>query len=436
MSTTTKFSLRLVIVFAAATSVGLSMAFVSIARLFLTLCGLVVMLRTLAQQKGSDRTDVQSTSLATTMWSTKLSLVALAAFAASMLWTVGAWDDVFMTFAKYGKLLSIPLLIAMIRTRSEALLALAFFSTTQILLVLASWALFAGLPVPWANSAMAQTEHAVFSTYLDQGIISAVFAFVCWHLRHLVPGRYGRHLAVAVGLIALANVFFVLSGRSGHAVAVVLLSLSIMFELPKRSRALVVVIPFVLSAVLFFSSSKVNLRVTQVFNDVTAYSSNTTAVTSSGIRLNLWQRAIESMSQNPLKGSGVGSWSHEYNRIEVQHNAAYKVAHQSNPHQEYLMWAMQLGIPGLLLFCALLLALLWDATKLPASHARATQSVVIGLAVACLFNCSLYDALIGDFFCITLGLMFALGYQMRTPPLAQQKSSGPQVAKPLSDLTA
>jgi hypothetical protein len=40
---------------------------------------------------------------------------------------------------------------------------------------------------------------------------------------------------------------------------------------------------------------------------------------------------------------------------------------------------------------------------------RALQTCVAGLAVACLFNSSLYDALIGDFFCVTLGLLLALG---------------------------
>jgi hypothetical protein len=29
--------------------------------------------------------------------------------------------------------------------------------------------------------------------------------------------------------------------------------------------------------------------------------------------------------------------------------------------------------------------------------------------VACLFNASIYDALIGDFFCVSIGLLLALG---------------------------
>ncbi len=432
-----KFNLRLAIVCAAAASVGLSVAFVSTSRLLLVLCGLFLILKMLTSQNTESKTGTAPTQLVSSMWSTRLVLAALGAFAASMMWTVGAGSDAAMTFGKYGKLLSIALMVLLIRTRQEALLALGFFCATQTLLVLGSWALFAGMSVPWVHSAKAQTEYAVFSSYLDQGIITAVFAFCCLHLRQHVPGRYGKHVAVAISLICMANVLFVLRGRSGHMVLIALMSLSIMWALPKRLQPVVFAIPFLLTTVLFFASPTVNERLKQVVTEVSAFSSTTTAVTSSGIRLNLWQRAFESLLQNPLKGSGVGSWSNEYNRLEVQHNSSYKVVHQSNPHQEYLMWGMQLGIPGLILFCALLAALFVDATRLPSAHARTTQCIVVGLAVACFFNCSLYDALIGDFFCVALGLMFALGYQMRETPLAQarpQEFHGAQTS--LSKLTA
>jgi hypothetical protein len=43
---------------------------------------------------------------------------------------------------------------------------------------------------------------------------------------------------------------------------------------------------------------------------------------------------------------------------------------------------------------------------------------VVGIAVAALFNCTLYDALIGDFLCITLGLLVALGRHPASPRTA------------------
>ena len=73
------------------------------------------------------------------------------------------------------------------------------------------------------------------------------------------------------------------------------------------------------------------------------------------------------------------------------------------------MWGVQLGIPGILLLFALMLSVLRDTMKMEKPHARAAQSTLLALAIACLFNSSIYDAQIGDFFCILIGLLLALG---------------------------
>lgn len=398
---------RLAIICLVATSVGLSMAIISISKLLLLICGMATLLfAQRAPEAGKPLTGMR-TPVAV--------LVAILAFAASLLWTVAPQADALGSVAKYGKLIVIVLMMLLIRDRREAMYALGAFVLAQLFLMASSWMLFAHLPVPWATSNMALTDYAVFSSYLDQGIMSAVLAAVCWHLRGLAPGRFGRHLAVLMALVALCNVFFVLSGRSGHVVAIALLSIAIMWELPKRYRAVVVLLPFLLALVLFFSSTKVRERLTQVRTEVQSYSTQVQPNTSSGIRLNLWRRAVQIMTQHPLAGSGVGSWSSEYNRLQRAQNPAHvDIAGNGNPHQEYLLWGVQLGIPGILIICALMLAVLRDTMKMEKPFARAAQSTLLALAVACLFNASIYDAQIGDFFCVLIGLLLALGLSKNT----------------------
>lgn len=343
-------------------------------------------------------------------------LVILASFTLSLFWTTAPQADALGSVAKYGKLMVIVLLLALIRDRREALFALAAFALTQTFLLASSWMLFAHLPVPWASSNMALTHNAVFSSYLDQGIIGAVFAAVCWHLRALVPGKFGRHVAVALALMALLNVFFMLIGRSGHVVAIALLSIAIMWELPKRYRAVVVVLPFLLALGLFFSSEKIRERVTQVGTEVHAYSPDAANATSSGLRLVFWHSAVQMISQRPLAGFGVGSWSTEFNQLRREKNPTHvDIDGNGNPHQEYLLWGVQLGIPGVLLILALMISVFKDSLKMEENCARATQSTLVALAVACLFNASLYDAQIGDFFCVLLGLLLALGLTNNQP---------------------
>lgn len=387
-----------------AASVGLAMAFISIAKLLLFLCVMICLTQSLAS------TGRKRAPNATLTCTTPVVLIILAAFALSLTWTVAPPSDAYGSFAKYGKLLVIVMLVLLIRTRREAVYALSAFVLAQLFLFLSSWMLFWDVPVPWATSDMAFTKYAVFSSYLDQGIMGAVVAAICWHLRNAFPGRYGKHVAIAIALLCISNVLFVLSGRSGHVVAIALLSVAIMWELPRRYRPVVVVLPFVILAVLYFGSSTVHDRLNMVKSEVQAFSSTEPTDTSSGIRLGFWLSAVRMIKEQPVAGFGVGSWSTEYNRMQRAANTAHKdINGNGNPHQEYLQWGLQLGVPGLVLLMALMVAVFRDTLGMPTATARAAQSTLLGLAVACLFNSSLYDALIGDFFCVALGLLLALG---------------------------
>ena len=389
------------------------MAIISIAKFFLLLCGLaVLLLNSHAEHKPNVVLNAQTPVTI---------LVVLLSFAASLLWTLAPYADALGSMAKYGKLLVVVLMLYLIRDRREASYALIAFVGAQVFLLLSSWLLFFQIPVPWATSNMALTHYAVFSSYLDQGIISAVLAAICWQLRSLVPGRFGKHTAVFIALMALSNVLFVLSGRTGHVVAIALLSLALMWELPRKYRPAVVVLPFLLAFLLFASSSKVRERLTLVKTEVQAFSTQTISTTSSGIRLSLWLSAVDIIGLHPVAGAGIGSWSTEHNRLQRASNPAHvDIQGNGNPHQEYLLWGVQLGIPGILLFIGLMGSIWRDALRMDEIYARATLSVLAALAVACLFNSSIYDALIGDFFCVALGLLLALGLRqhnvVNTPP--------------------
>ncbi|UUZ73633.1 O-antigen ligase family protein [Polaromonas sp. P1(28)-8] len=395
-------NVRLAVICLAAASVGLSMAVISISKLLLFIFAAATLLF-------FERRSVGSPALARTYTPTAV-LVVLLAFTISLFWTTAPSADAMGSIAKYGKLLLIVLMMALIQDRREAMYALGAFVLAQLFLMLSSWMLFIHLPVPWATSRMALKEFAVFSSYLDQGIIGAVLAAICWHLRHLAPGRFGPHFMVLAALAYLCNVLFVLNGRSGHLVAIAMLSLAIMWELPKRYRAAVVLLPFVLVGALFLSSHKVRDRLIMMKMEVESHSAHAQPNTSSGLRLHFWMNSIQMIARHPVAGSGVGSWSTEYNRIQRDLDPAHKdIAGNFNPHQEFLLWAVQLGIPGLLLLCGLMLAMIRDSWTMEKPYARVVQSTVVALAVACLFNASIYDALIGDFFAVTLGLLLALG---------------------------
>jgi len=397
--------IRLGLVCLAAVSVGLSMAIISISKVLLVLAVLPALLW--GRRLVADGAPLHK------LWAPRLVIIILFAFAVSLLWTSASQDQALRALGKYGKLLIIPALLVLIRTRQEALYALAFFLGAQIFLLVSSWLLYFQVPVPWATSRMAIGQNAVFSSYLDQGIISAVIAAIFWHLRTLAPSRPLFFTAVAISLLGLANVFIVFNGRTGHLVGIAMVSLAIFWALPRRYRLASLVVPPLVFLFVFLSFDKVAQRFSVVKTEVSAYSLKPESVTSTGFRFHLWKISIEVIGENLSTGTGVGSWIGEYKRLEHRKNPAHQDLDVGNPHQEFLLWGVQLGAGGILLFVAFLCAVMFDLLKMDRPVARAGQSVLLALAVSCLFNSSLYDAYIGDFFCVSLGVLLAYGFHTR-----------------------
>lgn len=408
---------RLVLVCLAAASVGLPVAIISISKLLLLLFALGALLWLGHRSAPSQNWQAMATPTAV--------LLALAGLAVSIPWSDATLPQATEAWAKHAKLLVIPVLLVLIRSERDARFAVLSFIAVQVFLLLSSWLLLLQVPLPWATSNMALTDYAVFSSRLDQPIMSSVTAALCWHLRHLAPGRWGRHLALAVVALAVANVLFVMNGRTGHVVLIALISLAIMWELPKPYRLLAGVVPFLVLLAVVLGSPKVRDRLTLAVQELNSYTRIGETNSSSGERLNYWYRSIESIVQHPIVGSGVGSWNAEYRRLDQGRGPA-NAQNVRNPHQEYLLWGVEAGVIGIALLCNLLLAVRRDALRMRTPTARATQSVLAALAIACLFNSSLFDATIGDFFCVALGLMLALGWQTR----ALATASSPQKLAP------
>lgn len=396
---------RVAIVSLAAASAGLSMAAMSLAKLFLFLAVLLVLTGT---NHKPDRPESWQA-----LWTPKIILVILTALACSLLWTTGPFDQAMEAVGKYGKFLVIPAILILIRSRQEASLVLTIFLGFQILLLSSSWLLYFHVPVAWASGKHAKEFFAVFSTYLDQSIMSAVVAALFWHLKSLAPNRFMFYAAVAISLLALGSVFFVFVGRTGQLVGLTLIALAFFWALPRRYRLASVAIPPLIAA-LAFTLGAIPQRFLTAGSEVASYMDKPAAITSTGVRLYFWKTSLEAMAQKPMLGSGAGSWTTEYNRIESLKNTDFEAMKAaSNPHQEFLLWGVQLGFGGVLLLLAFMGSLMKDFLEMDAPIARAGQSVLAALVVSCLFNSSLYDANIGSFFCLTLGVLLAWGIQSR-----------------------
>jgi O-antigen ligase len=399
-------SFRLVMVCLMAVSVGLPMAIISLSKALVLLLAVGISVQLFRSR--SPLTPLKATATPAAI------AIALMVMAVSTSWSEAQPSQAWGAWAKHAKLLLVPLLLLLIRSELEARIALLSFVAAQTALVLGSWLLWAGVPVPWATSNRALVDYAVFSSRLDQPIMSGVTAALCWHLRPFAPGRWGRVAALAVVILALGNVIFVMSGRTGHLVAIALLSLALIWQLPRPYRALAGAVPVLVVLAVWLGSATVRERMNAAVQELDSYTKIGSTDSSSGERLNYWRRSVESIRQHPVAGTGVGSWNAEYQRLD-QGRGPVNARNVRNPHQEFLLWGVEAGVIGVALLCNILLAVWRDTRRMSVPAARSGQSVLAALVVACLFNSSLFDATIGDFFCVALALVLALGWHTRSP---------------------
>lgn len=394
------WNLRLGLVCLVAVSVSLPMAWISLAKVLLFVLGLIYLAINLFHKRSDP--DLEK------LWTPRVVLVILAAFSLSLLWTAVDSTFALLTLVKHAKLLEIVLLVSLVHTVREARIGIMFFAAGQAFVLLNSWLLAFGTPIPWVMNPAA--PYVVFAeSYLDQSIMFAATAAVFWHLRS--DGLWPHWLGSLAAVAALLNVLLLLPGRTGYLVAIAMLSLAAMWAMPKRARlAALFVMPVLVLLGVFVGSAKVQQRLSQIIDESKNYAQQSDVGSSSGWRLNAWHRSLQAMEEKPWTGHGVGSWTPAIKRFEG--NTAtqnFGAGHSSNPHQEFLLWGVELGAGGSILLLALLVSVLRDAQQFSSSIRQATLSVLVAIAVACLFNSALYDDLMGDFLCVALGLLMALG---------------------------
>ena len=400
----TTISFRLAIVVLVAASVSLPMAWISLAKALLFVGGLGYLIN--AQFQSERRSNLRGLATPPVL------LLIVLFFALSLIWTEVDTEFALKAFIKHAKLLGVLLLVFLIRSEREARIAVLVFIALQVFVLISSWLLAAHITLPWVfnSQSVLSSRYVVFAeSYLDQSIMLACMAAVVWHLSS--DGHWPRWTAGFVAIAAMLNIFFLLPGRTGYVVAFSLAALAVLWALNKRTKGIALVaIPLIVVLGLYFSSGQLHQRIYQVVHETQSYSVQAETQTSSGWRLNAWQKSIQAIIEEPWNGYGVGSWAPAVKRLQgTDATEVFGSGDASNPHQEYLLWGVETGVGGMLLLLAFLLAVAWDTRQFPTGVRRATLSVVVAIAVACCFNSSLFDDLMGDFLYVSLGLMMALG---------------------------
>ena len=383
-------------------SVSLGVAMVSIAKLLLLIAVL-----------GQFITDVRHRSFPSlkswpqlTWWM----LAAMAWMSLSGLWTEASTPEALAGWGRHSRILWFLAVFYLVRTPAIALLTLKWFVAGMVIMMLSSWALVIGLPVPWATAQDLPSMGIVHGSTLEQPVLLTLLAVVLWFMRDHWPKGYWRWAPIGILLLTVLNVFFVMTGRSGFLVMLLFITMAAWWQLPRKWRWLAVGLPFALTALMMQISPRFEVKTTQVISDVSIYRQGSIQA-SQAQRLDYWHRSLLAMKESPLLGHGVGSWRMNYHRFGGMQGEA-----PSNPHQQYLLWAVESGAVGLFLFLGILVFQLKGAYALPLNAKQTLLTVTAIAAVMGLMNCPYFGAGMGECLVYLAASLLALQETQKTGP--------------------
>jgi O-antigen ligase len=335
---------------------------------------------------------------------TALLLFAWMAFAIS--YSQAPLDESLRVLKKYRELLFLPLLLPLFLNPRWRRLGMHAFIAAMLLTLAASYGTAIGMLL---DPATVEIDAVVFKHRITQNTLMALAVF--WMaLRALRPGRWRRLWMLAIAL-ALVDMFFLVGGRTGHLVLIALAALLLHHRFGWRGL-LATLVGGVLAALLLYPASEVfRGRIDEVGEGLARYQAGD-FTTSTALRLNYYDNALQLFAQRPLIGFGTGSFAGVY-QDQVAGTAQPPTV---NPHNEYLMIGVQTGLPGLLLFITLL-GLQWHrARRLSGDDRMMARALVLAMAVGCLLNSFLLDSTEGHIYAYLSALLYA-------PLLAQRETA-------------
>lgn len=220
---------------------------------------------------------------------------------------------------------------------------------------------------------------------------SGLFALCGFALFDVAVGRWVERQWIAaaacfvLAALFIADIAYVTTGRTTLVVIPALFLLWGVYHLTPKQLGLFVVAGLVLGAAVWTTSAYVRMRVTGIAAEITEFK-ETGKETSAGSRLSFWTNSLRVVEEAPVFGHGTGTITEMFRRLAGPEGAATA----TNPHNQILAVAIQLGIVG----AALLLAMWgahWWLFYQPGLAAWIGLTAVTQNIVSSLFNSHLMD---------------------------------------------
>lgn len=322
------------------------------------------------------------------------------------------WSEVFKVLGKYSDLLLVSLLIPLfqdVQVRRNGLSA--FFLALVVVLLLSYLISFGVLPSSiylgyvWVHFKGSEVNSVVFRSHITHNLLVAFSAFAFATLARIAKTPQRRILWGALAVVAAFNVLFMVGGRTGYLVLGILTIYFFANWLRWKGIVIALVGGSLIVVSTLFLSNVFHARVTETAVDFQKWRSGEVSEKQPlGLRLGWYENTLAIIRDAPIFGVGTGGFAQAY--AEKARNSPFPPT--SNPHNEYLLIAVQIGLVGLSGLLYLFYTQWHLAADLPGLFERnLARGLVLTVMTACLINSSLLDHGEGIFYAWMSGLLFA-----------------------------
>lgn len=317
--------------------------------------------------------------------------------------------------AKYMDLAFVPLLMLpgeAIRRKAQY----AFLAAMGLTLLLSLLVGLDMLPVQhWMDKLATPDDPAIFHSRITQNNMMAFAVFLALLNLRAAASRWVRAAWGMFALLGAFNVLFMVQGRTGYVILLVLLGWFVWSTLARhmhgrgrvwgwRQGVAVALASLGFAVLAYYASPRLHERVDLVMAEYQAWQPNHGNNNSTGQRLDFYYNTLQIVRQYPVFGVGTGGFPAAF----AQQTQGKDVMQTHNPHNEYLMIAVQTGVIGLTLLLYLFYTQ-WRYAPLLDTPFRqdAARGLVLAYLTNSMFNSPLLDHADGLFFAFMAAVLFA-----------------------------
>lgn len=217
------------------------------------------------------------------------------------------------------------------------------------------------------------------------GGFQVIFAYLV--LQKIVTEKKYAILWGILFFVISYDIFFTLQNRTGWLIFIALTVLFIFQHFSIKKQFIFYAVSFCLLIVVFNTSDIVQNRVDQTIQNLKNYDIEKKASrTSIGLRLDWYQNSFELIKEKPIFGYGTGAYQAAQRKLLDK----FSTSPTTEPHNEFLLTTVQIGLVGLAVFLALFIDPLLRSFQLirlkKDAQAYALQATILYLFLGCLLN--------------------------------------------------